>query len=149
MLSNETLRAWQERRDEWRKGQEFGEWQERRRRRDEVRPAMRACLDRFVAGESDLDKLRESHNVEAYGNWGCFDLRGSAMFLNLLCKYVLDTDSLTQALRRSLPVPASRAQARAQSRDVVGFLEKSIDNGDVRRADVHPNRAIPFLSSWW
>jgi 5-methylcytosine-specific restriction protein B len=32
---------------------------------------------------------------------------------------------------------------------VVGFLEQSIANGDVRRAEVHPNRAILFLSSWW
>lgn len=149
MLSNETLKAWRERRDEWRKVQAFRDWQERRRRRNGVRAEMHACLGRFLTGELDLPSFREIYVSQAGGSWDCFGLQGSALFLNLLCKHVPDTSTVTQALRTALPVPASLVDARARLRDMVGVLEQIIAAGDVRRAEVQPKRAVSFLSSWW
>lgn len=149
MLLDDTVKRWQERRDAWRATGSFRDWQERRRSRDEVRPAICALLSRFLDGETDLTELRDTFHAEARGSWSCHDLHGSAVFLNCLHKHVSDTAGLTELLRESLRVPASASEARARIRSLIDFLDRGIEAGDIRRADVQPNRAVSFLSSSW
>lgn len=148
MLQREILKRWREQRDAWRDTQAFREWQELRRRRDEVRPEVHALAREFLDSRIHLAQLREIFQAGISGSWDSLG-PSCGFFLNLLCKNVPDTEGLTRALRASMSVPASLPEAREHLRVLASYLEEGIASGSFRRAAVQPKRSVAFLSWWW
>jgi hypothetical protein len=149
---DERLPVWRDRLDAWRQGDGPADTAATIAAREATRPALLDWLERLTAGASSLEDARVEFDQRTRTEWVTWGLKGAsgAMFLNMLGKHLSRHDEVTAALLTALqPPPADADAAAARIHDFMAFIEGRIAEGDAARAQVTPNRAPFFLSSWW
>lgn len=124
----------------------------RDRRREEVRPEMRALFKDFREGRITLRELRDTFDRRTRTDWDVFGLKGlsGAMFLNTLVKHLPShTDEITRLLVAAMTLPASEPDARARMRGLHDRLVELVDTGVVTARLVQATRVPFFVSAVW
>lgn len=148
----EGLSTWQDRVGAWRQSAAFAESAGTFAEREATRAALLDWLDRLRSGQTTLEDARVEFDQRTRQEWSAWGLKGAsgAMFLNMLGKNLSRHEEVRTALLAALhPPPADAAAAGERIRAFMGFIEARIAEGDAQRAQVTPNRAPFFLSSWW
>lgn len=145
------LERWQELLTEMRAdGDRMAHNQKVDRQRIKIVPEIRTLLNRYCAGEVELEALRAEFDSRTRTDWEGFGFKGmsGAMFLNKLVKY-LSGDDLGAALKAVIPVPDNATNAKERMQAFAGFLEGKINAGIATRAQLQPARLAFLIGGWW
>jgi len=108
-------------------------------------------VKRYLAGEVDTERFRETFDRQTRHEWGGFGFKGmsGAMFLNMLVKHIPDQNALGSQLKGILNVPSDTDGARRGMEDFLGFLEGWISSGQATKRQIQPARVSFFVPLWW
>ena len=126
-------------------------------RRAQVRPHMRAWLNRFLEGDIGVERFRAAFDRRTRTDWDAFALKGAsgAMFLNALAKHGAHPVKLARCLRAAFRLPADVDAAAGQLAEFVARVASpslALDaNGQAHPESVvaQPTHAVFFATMCW
>jgi len=126
-------------------------------RRAQVRPQMRAWLNRFLEGDIGVERFRAAFDRRTRTDWDAFALKGAsgAMFLNALAKHGTHPVKLARCLRAALRLPDDVDAAAVQLAEFVGRVASPSLALDVRgqaqpeSVVAQPTHAVFFATMCW
>jgi 5-methylcytosine-specific restriction protein B len=116
-----------------------------------VRAQLNDLIQGFIGGAVDVETFRATLDVKTRSEWDLFGIKGmsGAMFLNMLVKYVTDTEGLTEQLRSALACPANGDEGRSKMSTFLSYLDSLISTGTPTKRQIQPARAPFLLSVCW
>ena len=151
--------SWRLLREEWAADPAAqAEYQSWERNRAQVRPQMRAWLDRFLDGDVGLERFRATFDRRTRTDWDAFALKGAsgAGFLNALAKHGGHPVKLARRLRSVLRVPQDVDAAAVHLAELVAEvaapslpLGGSEPRGQPESGVSQPTHAVFFASMCW
>jgi hypothetical protein len=116
-----------------------------------IRPEVLRHLTAFLDGRNTLQEFHAALQYQAHPDWNLFGIHGlsGTTFLKKLTHEILHKEQLIQHLRSALLAPKDVRDAHRWMHTLRLFLEGLIAGGQVRRAQLQPDRIPFFLSIWW
>lgn len=151
-IADQQIEKWQNLLEEERADQEWQKDHERvNAKRHITQQEITKFLQRFSSGEIDLEEFRSTYDKKTKTQWVGFGLKGmsGAMFLNMLVKYVPDSQSLGEEFKRVLPVPKDSQEGQERMSSFYTYLNEILKSANVTKRQIQPMRLPFFVSSWW
>jgi hypothetical protein len=120
-------------------------------RRRVIQREILELVKRYLAGEVDTERFRETFDRKTRHEWEGFGFKGmsGAMFLNMLVKHIPDQDALESQLKGILNAPLDPDVARRAMEEFLRFLDRWISSGQVAKRQIQPARVSFFVPLWW
>lgn len=119
--------------------------------RHQLREKALNYLTAFLEGRCTLQDFNKASQRQPYYGWYVLEARGMSggMFLDRLIEDIPDKEQLAQQLRAAFPAPQDAHYGRWWMLDLIFFVEKMIEKGQISCLQLQSARLPFFLSAWW